>query len=245
MARWVRRPTAQRLACAASEGAAENIGRDTVAIRVLLVDDHQMFREGLRSLLAADPEIQVVGEADSGRTALKLACATKPNIIVMDVSMPDLNGVEATRQIKAAVPHSRVIALSAHSDRRFVARMLEAGASGYLLKDCAFDELTRAIHSVSKNQIYLSPAVAAGVVEDSLGRTLSTQPQGTAALTPRQREVLQLVAEGLATKQIAARLHVSVKTVETHRQQLMKRLDVQSVADLTKHAIREGLTSLD
>jgi DNA-binding NarL/FixJ family response regulator len=216
-----------------------------MAIRVLLVDDHQMFREGLRSLLAADPEIQVVGEADSGRTALKLACEAKPNITVMDVSMPDLNGIEATRQIKAAVPHTRVIALSAHSDRRFVARMLEAGASGYLLKDCAFDELTRAIRSVSKNLTYLSPAVAAGVVEDSLGRTLPPQPQGTAALTPRHREVLQLVAEGLTTKQIAARLHVSVKTVETHRQQLMKRLDVQSVADLTKHAIREGLTSLD
>jgi DNA-binding NarL/FixJ family response regulator len=216
-----------------------------MTIRVLLVDDHQMFRQGLSSMLAGDPEIKVVGEAENGRKALKLASAAKPDVIVMDVSMPDLNGIEATRQIKAAAPRTRVIALSAHSDRRFVARMLEAGATGYLLKDCAFDELARAIRHVARDLVYLSPAIAAGVVADSLGKTLAPPAPPTAALTPRQREVIQLIAEGLSTKQIAAHLHISVKTVETHRQQLMKKLDVQSVADVTKYALREGLTTLD
>ncbi|MCX5683697.1 MAG: response regulator transcription factor [Planctomycetota bacterium] len=216
-----------------------------MTIRVLLVDDHQLFRQGLSSMLAGDPEIQVVGEAENGRKALKLASEVKPDVIVMDVSMPDLNGIEATRQIKAAAPRTRVIALSAHSDRRFVARMLEAGATGYLLKDCAFDELARAIRHVARDLVYLSPAVAAGVVADSLGHTLAPQAHPTVALTPRQREVIQLIAEGLTTKQIAAHLHISAKTVETHRQQLMKKLDVQSIADVTKYALREGLTTLD
>jgi len=215
-----------------------------MAIRVLLADDHQLFRQGMRSMLANDARIEVIGEAENGRSAVELARQLAPDVVVMDISMPDLNGIDATRRIKQRSPGIQVLALSAHADRRFVAHMLAAGASGYLLKDCAFDELCRAVSAVAKKQVYLSPAVAGGVVEASLGLTPADEASGAAALTPRQREVLQLVAEGLNTKRIAARLHVSVKTVETHRTQVMQKLDCQSVAELTKYAIREGITSL-
>ena len=216
-----------------------------MTIKVLIVDDHQMFREGLRSMLAADADIAVVGEAENGRAALKLVREAKPDVVVMDVSMPDLNGIEATRQIKGLAPNVRVIGLSAHSDRRFVSRMLEAGASGYLLKEGAFDELSRAIRSVADGKDYLSPSVTVGVVEAALGKAGRPKPSGPAELTPRQREVLQLIAEGLNTKGVAARLHVSVKTIETHRQQVLKKLALDGVADLTRYAIREGLVSLE
>ena len=216
-----------------------------MTIRVFIVDDQQMFREGLRAMLAADPEIEVVGEAENGRAALKLVRDAKPDVVVMDVSMPDLNGIEATHQIKGLVPNVRVIALSAYSDRRFVSRMLEAGASGYILKEGAFDELVRAIRNVAAGMDYLSPSVTAGIVEASLGMVTDQKPSGLAELTPRQREVLQLIAEGLNTKEVAARLHVSVKTVETHRQQILKRLGLQGVADITRYAIREGLVSAE
>ena len=214
-------------------------------IKVLIVDDHQMFREGLHSMLAAEADIAVVGEAENGRAALKLVREAKPDVVVMDVSMPDLNGIEATRQIKGLAPNVRVIGLSAHSDRRFVSRMLEAGASGYILKEGAFDELSRAIRSVAAGKDYLSPSVTTGVVEAALGKGGRPKPSGLAELTPRQREVLQLIAEGLNTKEVAARLHVSVKTVETHRQQVLKKLDLDGIAHLTKYAIREGLVSLE
>jgi DNA-binding NarL/FixJ family response regulator len=216
-----------------------------MTIRVFIVDDQQMFREGLRAMLAADADIDVVGEAENGRAALKLVRDAKPDVVVMDVSMPDLNGIEATRQIKSLAPNVRVIALSAHSDQRFVSRMLEAGASGYLLKEGAFDELSRAIRNVAAGMDYLSPSVTTGVVEASLGMAAGPKPSGPAELTPRQREVLQLIAEGLNTKEVAARLHVSVKTVETHRQQVLKRLGLQGVADITRYAIREGLVSAE
>jgi DNA-binding NarL/FixJ family response regulator len=216
-----------------------------MAIRVLLADDHQLFRQGMRSMLAADAGIRVVGEADNGRSAVQLARQLVPNVIVMDISMPDLNGIDATRRIKERSPGIQVLALSAHADRRFVAGILAAGAAGYILKDSAFDELCRAIHTVAGKQVYLSPAVAGGVVEASLGLTPANGASGAAALTSRQREVLQLLAEGMNTKRIAARLHLSVKTVETHRAQIMKKLDCQSVAELTKYAIREGLTTVD
>ncbi len=216
-----------------------------MSIRVLLADDHQLFREGVRSMLEKDPGIEVVGEAPNGRSALDLARETAPDVVIMDVSMPDLNGFEATRQIKAALPKARVIALSAHADRRFVSRMLEAGAHGYLVKDCAFEELTRAVQTVAGNLVYLSPVVAGSVVRSSLGKGPDSESGAPAVLSPRQREVLQLVVEGHTTKQIAARLHVSVKTVETHRQQAMKRVGASSVAELTKYALREGMTSLE
>jgi DNA-binding NarL/FixJ family response regulator len=215
-----------------------------MAIRVLLADDHQLFRQGMRSMLANDAGIEVVGEAASGRSAVQLARQLVPNVVIMDISMPDLNGIDATRRIKERSPGIQVLALSAHADRRFVTGVLAAGAAGYILKDSAFEELCRAIHTVAGKQVYLSPAVAGGVVEASLGLTPANGAPGAAVLTSRQREVLQLLAEGLNAKRIAARLHVSVKTVETHRAQTMKKLGCQSVADLTKYAIREGITSL-
>jgi DNA-binding NarL/FixJ family response regulator len=218
-----------------------------MTIRVLLADDHQLLRECLRSTLSADVEIEIVGEAENGRRAVELAYRLTPDVVVMDVSMPDLNGVGATRQVKARLPDIQVLALSAHSDPRFITSILAAGAAGYLLKDCAFDELCRAIHTVARKQVYLSPAIAGVVVESSLGLGSAdgVEGSGAAALTPRLREVLQLLAEGLNTKQIAARLHLSAKTIETHRAALMKKLNCPSVAELTKYAIREGLISID
>jgi len=216
-----------------------------MAIRVLLVDDHQLFRQGMRSMLANDAGIEVIGEAENGRRAVELARQLAPDVIVMDISMPDLNGIEATRQIAARTPRTRVLAISMHSDRRFVTGILAAGAAGYLLKDCAFDELCRAIHAVAKKQVYLSPAVAGEVVDAHVrgGDDAASQPLGD--LTSRQLEILQLVAEGRATKQIAARLHVSTKTVDTHRHEIMTKLDLHSIAELTKFAVREGLTNLE
>jgi len=194
-------------------------------------------------MLANDAGIEVIGEAENGRSAVELARQLVPDVIVMDISMPDLNGIDATRRIKERSPGIQVLALSAHADRRFVAHMLAAGASGYLLKDCALDELCRAVSAVAKKQVYLTPAVAGEVVHAYLGR--AARSAGAYALTSRQREVLQLLAEGMNTKKTAARMHLSVKTVETHRAQIMKKLGCQSVADLTKYAIREGLTTVD
>lgn len=211
--------------------------------RILLVDDHQIMREGLRALLQEQPAMTVVGEAENGRKAVQLARELSPDIVIMDVTMPDMNGVEATLQIRAALPAAKVIALSIHSDRRFVIQMFRAGATGYLLKDCAFEELARAIQRVVEGQAYLSPGIA-GVVVEELLRTAAHEGSGIPSLSSREREVLQLTAEGRSMKEIASALNVSVKTVETHRRQLMIKLGVNSVAELTKYAIREGLTPL-
>jgi two-component system, NarL family, response regulator NreC len=217
-----------------------------MAIKILLADDHKIVRDGLRSLIEKQPDMQVIAEACDGRTTVQLVRELMPNIVIIDIGMPDLNGIEATRQIVGDMPSVKVIALSMHADRRFVLRMLEAGASGYLLKDSAFDELHLAINTVTQGKIYLSPAIAGIVVEDFVRHVPQTNPvQMTVELTPREREVLQLLAEGKTTKQIASNLNVSVKTVETHRRQVMEKLDIHSVAELTKYAIREGLTSMD
>jgi DNA-binding NarL/FixJ family response regulator len=211
--------------------------------RILLVDDHQIMREGLRALLQEQPGMTVVGEAENGRKAVQLARELSPDLVIMDVTMPDMNGVEATSQIRTALPAVKVIALSIHSDRRFVIQMFRAGATGYLLKDCAFEELARAIQRVTEGQAYLSPGIA-GVVVEELLRTAAHEGSGIPSLSSREREVLQLTAEGRSMKEIASALNVSVKTVETHRRQLMIKLGVNSVAELTKYAIREGLTPL-
>ena len=205
--------------------------------------------------------MQVVAEASDGRQAVQMAREVSPDVVVMDVAMPQLNGIEATRQIAADVPGMKVVALSMHSDRRYVSEALKAGASGYVLKDGAFDELISAIRAVVADRVYLSPRVAGVVVDDYVRRLPSRGNASSAAavsgehgagrsgafdtLTPREREVLQLMAEGYATKEVAHRLHVSVKTVETHRRQIMDKLDMHSVAELTKYAIREGLTTLE
>jgi DNA-binding NarL/FixJ family response regulator len=215
-----------------------------MSIRVLLADDHRMVREGLRSLLKHEADVAVVGEAEEGRTAVRMASELQPDVVVMDVSMPDLNGIDATRQVLAACPSTRVVALSAGSDHRAVAEMLRAGATGYVVKDAAFEELAVAIRTVVGGQVYLSPAVA-GTVVDGYARGGAAGPKSVfEKLSGREREILQLMAEGRATKQIATDLRVSVKTVETHRRNLMEKLEIDSVAELTKYAIREGITSV-
>jgi len=216
-----------------------------MALRILLADDHKIVRDGLRSLLEKQQGMEVVGEAENGRRALELAHQKKPDVVIMDVSMPDLNGIEATRQMLADQPGVRVIGLSMHSDRRLVAGMLQAGAFGFLLKDCAFDELARAINAVMSNQPYLSPRIAGTVIQDYVRRMTPSESSTADALTKREREVLQLLAEGWSTKKIGSHLHVSVKTVETHRRQMMDKLGLHSIAEITKYAIREGLTSLE
>ncbi len=217
-----------------------------MGIRVLIADDHKIMLAGLRSLLEKQTDIEVVAEAENGRKAVQCAMDKKPDVVVMDVSMPDLNGIEATKQITENLPDTRVIALSMHSDKRFVMGMLRAGASGYLLKDCASQELANAIVQVAAGKKYLSPEITGVVIEDSLHPQSQEEFSSVAALlSPREREVLQLIAEGWSTKQIASHLYVSIKTIETHRRQIMKKLDLHSIADLTKYAIREGLTSVE
>jgi len=216
--------------------------------RILLADDHQIVREGLHSLLAQHDDMEVVGEARDGRSAVEMAKELSPDVVIMDVGMPHLNGIEATRQILNREPGAKVVALSMHADRRFMGEMLKAGAKGYLLKDGAFEELATAIRSVIADKVYLSPRIADVVVDDYVRRTPGTNGGDSSAfakLTPREREVLQLMAEGRATKEIAMDLKVSIKTVETHRRQIMEKLNIHSVAELTKYAIREGLTSLE
>jgi DNA-binding NarL/FixJ family response regulator len=215
-------------------------------IRVLIADDHKIMLAGLRSLLEKQTDFEVVGEADNGRKAVQMAQEKTPDVVVMDVSMPDLNGIEATMQIIESLPKTRVIALSMHSDKRFVMGMLRAGASGYLLKDCASQELANAIVQVAGGKKYLSPEITGVVIDDFLlGGSAEEVATAASPLSPREREVLQLIAEGWSTKQIASHLYVSIKTIETHRRQIMKKLDLHAIADLTKYAIREGFTSIE
>jgi DNA-binding NarL/FixJ family response regulator len=212
--------------------------------RVLLVDDHQMVREGLRAILEQDETFSVVGEASSGREAVRLAEQLNPDVVVMDVAMNDLNGIEATRQIHTLVPDTAVVALSSHSDRRYVMAILAAGACGYVLKANAYEQLARGVSAAARGLKYLSPDVTSEII-DAAFREESLQGSVYDILGPREREVLQLLAEGFTSIQIAERLGVSPSTAETHRRNIMRKLDVHNVADLTKYAIREGLTTLE
>ena len=217
-----------------------------MSIRVLIADDHKIMLAGLRSLLEKQADFEVVGEAENGRKAVQMVQEKTPDVVVMDVSMPDLNGMEATKQIIESLPETKVIALSMHSDKRFVMGMLRAGASGYLLKDCASQELANAIFQVAGGKKYLSPEIT-GVIIDNVLQGGSSEELTTVSsvLSAREREVLQLIAEGWSTKQIASHLYVSIETIETHRRQIMKKLDLHNIADLTKYALREGLTSIE
>ena len=216
-----------------------------MSIRILLADDHRIMRQGLRTLLEKQTDIEVVGEAEDGPTAVQLVRELSPDVIVMDIGMPGLNGIEATHRIIAEVPGVKVIALSMHSDRRFVAEMFKAGASGYLPKDCAFEELARAIRAVVAGGKYLSPEIAGVVVKNYVRHLTETDRSAPPSLTSREREVLQLLAEGKSTRQVASCLHVCESTVATHRQHIMEKLDIHSIAGLTKYAVRAGLTSLE
>lgn len=216
-----------------------------MTIRVLLVDDHQLMREGIESMLSHASDLTFVGGASEGRSALDMVRTLAPDVVVMDVGMPELNGIEATRLIRSEFPHVRVIALSTHTDRRYVHAMLDAGACGYVLKIGAHDELLRAIRAASQGQTHLCPEVAGFVV------TRSTMPQDGrgssvyATLGPREREVLQLVAEGKTSAEAARQMHISIKTIETHRRNIVQKLGLHGTAELTKYAIREGLTSVE
>jgi DNA-binding NarL/FixJ family response regulator len=214
-----------------------------MSIKIILADDHTIVRHGLSKLLQYEKDIEVIAQAQDGHTTVELVKKMSPDIVMMDIGMPDLNGIDATRQIIRECPKVKIIGLSMHSGRKFVEEMLKAGASGYLLKDCAVEELTVAIKTVMAGKTYLSPAVANVVVENYVRHPSKKGGSAFSVLSGREREVLQLMAEGKTTKQIARRLHISPKTVEGHRMRIMNKLDIDSVAKLTKYAIQEGLTS--
>jgi len=213
-----------------------------MSIKVMIVDDHAIVRHGLSRSIQQQEDMEVVGQAGDGRAAVELAKKLTPNVVLMDVSMPYLNGIEATREILRESPETRVIALSMHSAKRYVREMFRAGASGYLLKDCEFDELVQTIRLIADGQTYISPSISRIVVENYAHKTQEEKDNAFAVLTQREREVLQLMAEGNSTKQIAMRLFISPKTVEAHRLRIMNKLDIDNVALLTKYAIQEGLT---
>ncbi len=215
-----------------------------MSTRILLADDHTMVREGLKAVI--QKEFDVVGEAGNGVDTVRLAKKLSPHVIIMDIGMPDLNGIEATRQIVRDNSASKIIALSVHSDQQYVAEMLRAGASGYLLKRSAAEELITAIRAVTSGRTYLSPDLVGGVVEKFVRQpSVAREPDAFTDLTVREREVLQVLAEGRSTKDIADGLGVSIKTVETHRRNIMQKLDVHSIAGLTKYAIRQGITTTE
>jgi len=220
----------------------KQVGADARGIRVLLADDHTLVRSGIRKLIETLPQVEVVGEAGDGAGVVSMARETLANLVLMDIAMPGLNGLDATRQVVRELPGVRVIILSMYTDEEYVAQALRAGARGYLLKDAATAELELALSAVARGDTFLSPAISRQVIGEYL-RRVNDQDGPPDLLTPRQREVLQLLAEGHPTKQIAYRLGVSVKTVETHRSQIMDRLGIRELAGLVRYAVRHGLVS--
>jgi two-component system, NarL family, response regulator NreC len=216
-----------------------------MTVRILIADDHQVVRDGLSALLEDPPRYTVIGTACDGREASVMARKLNPDVVIIDIAMPELNGVDATKRMLAEMPGLRIIALSMHSDKRYISGMLQAGALGYVRKESAFEEITAAVDAVSQGNVYLGEGVAGVVVNDYRQMMARTDGDESDPLSVREREVLQLLAEGKKTTEIAARLHVSSKTVETHRRQIMSKLDLDSVAALTKYALRHGFITLD
>jgi DNA-binding NarL/FixJ family response regulator len=216
-----------------------------MTIRVVLADDHRMMRDGLRALLERESEFNLVGFAEDGHGAVKLARELRPDVVVTDLAMPGLNGVDAIRRIRAADCNVRVLCLSMHSESQMVLAVLDAGASGYVVKDCSFEELAVAIRKVMANQVYLSADLVGIVVSEVRARGEQGPRIQSTQLTPREREIVQLLSEGYLTQQIADRLHVSGKTVATHRENILRKLKLDGIAALTRYALREGLSSLD
>jgi DNA-binding NarL/FixJ family response regulator len=214
-------------------------------MKIIIVDDHGIVREGLKSLLHNQPDMEVVGEGRDGQVAVDLTEQLSPDIVIMDMSMPNLNGIEATHLILQQNPNTKVVILSMHSDRHIVKEVLGAGASAYVLKSNLFDEMLRALETVSKSGRYLSPRITDVVVDDYVGKSAEDDAVRTPKLTSRERQIVQLVAEGKTIKEIARILHISPKTADSNRRQIMNKLDLSSVAELTKYAIRERLTSLE
>ncbi len=214
-----------------------------MTIRVALADDHRMLLDALISVLANEPDISVVGVANDGPASLKLAHDTLPDVLVLDISMPGLNGVDVARQLHKDLPKIKVLALSAYLDKRFVQEMLKAGAAGYVTKTAALTDLPRAIRAVAGGQNFLSAEITAAVLSDLMPQGASSTPP-LSALSPREREVLRLVADGVRTAEIARRLGITEATIEVHRRNVMHKLELRTVAELTKYAVREGLTSL-
>ncbi len=214
-------------------------------LRLLLADDHDIFREAVRCLLETRADMRVVGEARDGHEAVGVARSTAADVVLMDVAMPLLNGIEATRQIKEFKPSLPVLGLSLHADRQMVGQMLRAGAAGYVLKDSTVEELTQAIDTVARGGTYLSTPIAGVIVSYFVRGERDTSDSAYEALTPREREVLQMLAEGYACREIADKLSISTKTIDTHRYQLMRKLKFRGLADLTRYALREGISSLD
>ncbi len=222
-------------------------------IRLMLVDDHQVIRTGLKSFLQTQPDFEVVAEASNGQEAITLALETRPDIIIMDISMPEMDGLEATRQLKEKWPQVTVLALTVHEDKFYFMKMLEAGASGYLTKQAASDELVQAIHTVAKGHIYLQPALARWLLEDYqhlIELPLPEKPEegqavGLEALSARERGVLEMVAQGLSNYEIGEKLNLSHKTIARHRERIMNKLNMHSRTELVKFAIRTGLISLE
>lgn len=211
-------------------------------MKVLLVDDHEIMREGICALLKKNNELEVVGQAADGRMALELVDQLNPDVVIMDIGMPNLNGIEATRQMVIEHPHIKVMALSTHSDGAIVAKMIKAGATGYMLKESAFSELMDGLRTMADGKTYLCTKIAKVVFADYINLLTNPKADTPDGLTSREREVLQLVAEGHTTKEIARVLHLSPKTVDSHREHIMEKLSIRNVAGLTKYAIREGLT---
>jgi DNA-binding NarL/FixJ family response regulator len=216
-----------------------------MGVRVLLAEDQRLMRSGLVTMIGLQADMEIVGEADNGRSAVELAQTLSPDIVLMDITMPELNGIDATQQIAALNSPPKIIVLSLHSDQRHVTDALKAGASGYVVKDSSLEELVLAIRAVGQGRVYLSPQVAVGVLHDYRRCVPGSASPDFATLSAREREVLQLIAEGKSTKAIASALYVSKKTIDTHRAHILTKLHASSVAELVKHAIREGLTSAD
>jgi DNA-binding NarL/FixJ family response regulator len=210
--------------------------------RIVIADDHKIIRDGLKTLLQAELNMELVGEASNGREAVQMALDLKPDVMVIDIAMPELNGIDATNKITSELPNTKIIALSMHSEQQFIVGMLKAGASGYLLKDCAFEELIDSIHTVMNNRKYISPQISSVLIDQLINP--SQELHVSDILTDREREILQLIAEGISTKNIAEKLFISAKTVETHRKKIMEKLDLFTIPELTKYAIKKGLTSL-
>ncbi len=215
-----------------------------MSIKIILADDHAILRHGLSRLFEQQKEVVVVGQASDGHAVLDLVRELLPDVVVMDISMPELNGIEATRKIMADFPHVKVIALSMHSSDKYIREMFKAGASGYLLKNCPFEELMEAVRTVAAGKTFISPSIGNQIIQDFISKP-TEKSSVFSVLSQREREVLQAMAEGKTTKQVAKRLHISPKTVEVHRLNIMNKLNIDNIAQLTKYAVLEGLTQAE